>query len=119
MNNQPLTVSMFRNSTECQRAIDLRNKILNDTTTDENGAILWNSNGQPVPAHCFEEAVLDIPAAQGEAINTATNAAINAYILGRANRSPEQRAEEAFEQRAAFGTGVELVNVLTGERTVT
>jgi hypothetical protein len=41
----------------------------------------------------------------------------------QAARSPEeiaeQEAEHAFELRAAFGPGVEVVNVITGRRTVT
>lgn len=42
-------------------------------------------------------------------------AAIDAYIKAQANRTQEQRDEELFEMRAAFGAGEKVVNVLTGE----
>ena len=41
------------------------------------------------------------------------------YKENQANRSDEQRAEEAFEMRAAFGPGETVVNVITGETTRT
>jgi hypothetical protein len=41
------------------------------------------------------------------------------YRKAQAKRTPEQLAEEAFELRAAFGEGVEVVNVVTGKRTRT
>lgn len=40
------------------------------------------------------------------------------YKEGRKNMTAEQKREEAYERRAAFGPGVELVDVLTGERSV-
>jgi hypothetical protein len=46
-------------------------------------------------------------------------AAIAEYIEGRKNISDEQRAEEAFERRAAFGPDVEVVDIITGEVTRT
>tara|TARA_R110002110_G_scaffold144092_1_gene333051 strand:- start:337 stop:504 length:168 start_codon:yes stop_codon:yes gene_type:complete len=44
---------------------------------------------------------------------------IAAYRAAQAARSPEQLAEERFEQLAAFGPGVKLINVITGEETTT
>ena len=38
-----------------------------------------------------------------------------AFIESQANRTPEQIAEERFEERAAFGAGEEIVNIITGE----
>jgi len=35
------------------------------------------------------------------------------------DQEEEARAEQAYEMRAAFGPGVEVVNVITGERTRT
>lgn len=43
--------------------------------------------------------------------------AIEEYIKARANRTEEQKAEELFEMRAAFGKGEKVVNVITGEVT--
>lgn len=40
---------------------------------------------------------------------------IEDYRRARANISEEQKAEEAFERRAAFGPGETVMNVLTGE----
>jgi hypothetical protein len=37
------------------------------------------------------------------------------YIESRKNRSAEQRREEMFEMRAAFGPGERVVDALTGE----
>jgi hypothetical protein len=42
-------------------------------------------------------------------------AAIQRYREARRNRAPEQRAEEMFEMRAAFGPGEKVVDVFTGE----
>ena len=41
------------------------------------------------------------------------------YHKARAERTPEQIAEEEFEMRAAFGPGETVVNVLTGEKSYT
>ena len=38
------------------------------------------------------------------------------YRESQKNRSAEQLAEERFEARAAMGAGVEMVNVITGEK---
>lgn len=46
-----------------------------------------------------------------------TNHNINIYLEARANRTPEQIAEENAEMRAAFGPGETVVNVISGERT--
>ena len=40
---------------------------------------------------------------------------LSAYIKARKNRSAEQRREEMFEMRAAFGPGERVVDALTGE----
>jgi hypothetical protein len=36
--------------------------------------------------------------------------------MSRRRRTAEERAEHAYELRAAFGPGVKVVNILTGER---
>ena len=41
------------------------------------------------------------------------------YCEAQRNRTPEQIAEERFEARAAMGEGVEMVNIITGERWTT
>lgn len=49
-------------------------------------------------------------------VSDKTRKAIEAYRAARAKMTDEDRAEEDYERRAAFGSGVEVVNVLTGER---
>lgn len=44
---------------------------------------------------------------------------IEAYRRAQALRTPEQIAEQQFEMRAAFGPDVDVINVITGERTRT
>ena len=44
---------------------------------------------------------------------------IEQYRQAEANRTPEQIAEQRYEARAAMGPGVEMVNVITGERYTT
>ena len=41
------------------------------------------------------------------------------YAVAQQNRTPEQRAEQRAEARAAMGPGVEMVNILTGEKYIT
>ena len=41
------------------------------------------------------------------------------YTIAQKNRSAEQIREERWEARAAMGPGVEMVNVITGERYTT
>ena len=48
-----------------------------------------------------------------------TEKSIREYIEAQRNRTPEQIAEERFEARAAMGEGVEMVNIITGERYTT
>ena len=56
---------------------------------------------------------------QRAAYEAHTAAAIERYRQAQARRTPEQIAEEQFEMRAAFGPGVEVVNIITGKRTRT
>ncbi len=88
------------------------------TSADEGHKILrWTSNDNVVPADIMEK--IDWPhIAEMDAARDADLAAFMvSYREARANRTPEQRAEELFEMRAAFGPGETVVNVLTGERT--
>lgn len=48
-----------------------------------------------------------------------TKKSIAEYIEAQKNRTAEQIAEERFEARAAMGEGVEMVNIITGERWTT
>ena len=48
-----------------------------------------------------------------------TKAFLEEYRVAQLNRSAEQIREERWEARAAMGPGVEMVNVVTGERYTT
>ena len=48
-----------------------------------------------------------------------TTAFLKEYTIAQKNRSAEQIREERWEARAAMGAGVEMVNVITGERYTT
>lgn len=52
---------------------------------------------------------------QQEARDAHMDAFLKEYRTAQARRTPEQLAEERFEMRAAFGKGVKVVNVFTGE----
>ena len=41
------------------------------------------------------------------------------YAEAQQNRTPEQIAEQRAEARAAMGPGVEMVNILTGQKYIT
>jgi len=48
-----------------------------------------------------------------------TTKSIAEYRVAQSQRSAEQIAEERYEARAAMGEGVEMVNIITGERYTT
>jgi hypothetical protein len=48
-----------------------------------------------------------------------TTAFLKEYTIAQKNRSAEQIREERFEARAAMGPGVEMVNIVTGEKYTT
>ena len=48
-----------------------------------------------------------------------TTAFLKEYTVAQKNRSAEQIREERFEARAAMGPGVEMVNIITGEKYTT
>ncbi len=92
-----------------------RAKFVTDTYP-KDGVLYWASNDRPVPPDIFRDALCEVGVAQIEADRQHTQAALAAYREARRNISPEQAAEEAFERRAAFGPGVEVVDIITGER---
>lgn len=87
----------------------------------EDGKILrWCSNDAVVPRDIMEGT--DWP--YQDEMNAVRDADLSAFVAQYkaarfATPTPEQRAEEAFERRAAFGPGEEVVDILTGERYTT
>ena len=94
----------------------------------QNGAAGWLfDNGEFRPlmddameqlleAGLVDQATVEITA---QARDVYTEKSIAEYIQAQKNRSAEQIAEERFEARAAMGPGVEMVNIITGERYTT
>lgn len=83
------------------------------------GVMTWTKNGR-VP---FDD-MLDAATELGYTIDMdkckalrdiEAVAAIKRYKKMRKNMSAEQKAEEAYERRAAFGPGKRVVDTLTGE----
>ena len=94
-------------------------RVTLETYAEPDGSLWWKSNNHPVPTSCFREYGIPVPEAQEARETEETRKWIAEYRAARANISAEQRAEEAFERRAAFGPGVEVVDVFTGRRTRT
>jgi hypothetical protein len=94
----------------------------------ENGAAGWlfdNGEFRPLMDDAMEQlqeaglvdtATVEITA---QARDVYTERSIAEYIQAQRNRTAEDIAEERAEARAAHGPGVELVNILTGERYTT
>lgn len=106
------------NPYEVERRDELCDKIANDTYVDADGCRRWNM-GNPVPYWSFEEAGLPMTSHERVAYDRATARSIEDYREARANMSPAAREEELAEMRAEFGPGERVVNILTGEVTVT
>jgi len=112
-----------------------RNRALYSVTITESGrtstyeaysndevchtVLRWESNDRCVPMDIMEASDWFHIDSHRQTLNTEQAESIAAYIESRKHISDEQRAEEAFERRAAFGPGEEIVNVLTGERYTT
>ena len=92
-------------------------------TVDADGVFRWNSNGAVPPKDCLNAfRYLELPFKMGatlQAREAQLEEATRRYREAQARRTPEQVAEERAMARAAHGPGVELVNVLTGERYTT
>lgn len=88
---------------------------------DANGVYRWKTSDNVVPGDILEAAGFTDEglAANKVARDEQITRSLKAYTEAQRNRTPEQIAEQQFEARAAFGTGVELVNAITGERWTT
>lgn len=80
----------------------------------------WESNDSPCPLDACER--YKIPCdkdAQAQLISDHLDEFARKYHEAQSRMTPEQEAEHAFELRAAFGPGKEIVDVLTGKITRT
>jgi len=83
------------------------------------GVLRWKSNQAPVPLDIFRDAYCTAPAAQADACDEYSSRAIREFLAAREHMSDDERAEELMMARAAHGPGVELVNVISGQRFTT
>lgn len=96
-------------------------ELFEKTATDGAGVQRWISNNNTVPEDVQREAGV------APSIIEATQAARQADLVRLVKRmraaeeamTPEQKAEEAYEMRAAFGPGETIVNAFTGRVTRT
>jgi len=96
-----------------------------NNTFIKDGAVRWSSNGRCLPADC----VADLVAANLITVATAERTTdmreietlefFAEYRAAQANRSAEQIREERMMARGAMGAGVDMVNIITGERYTT
>ena len=99
--------------------------VMHNSKTGQDTVYRWDSNGQ-IPFSdmlndfcalgLITQAVVD-KSIEVREIETAQF--IESYKKAQKLRSPEQIAEERFEARAAMGSGVDMVNIFTGERYTT
>ena len=94
-------------------------------TMIKDGAVRWSSNGRCLPADCVRDLV-DANLITVETAERTTDMReietlefIQEYRAAQANRTPEQIAEERMMARGAMGGGVDMVNIITGERYTT
>ena len=117
-------IQMYENprfSFEKEEAERLKEQIITDAKA-KRGVIRWVSSKNCLPADCAEFARylgfnVDLEA-QKRARDRELRQLRKEFIEARKSMTDEERMEEMYEMRAAFGPGAEIVNVLTGERFV-
>lgn len=96
-----------------------KHEMIDDTYRDEDGILRWKSNDSVPPQDCLEEMGLDDEDLHH--CRVARDREIDEFLTRyrQAQEGRERTAEEMFELRAAFGPGVDVVNVITGKVTRT
>ena len=87
--------------------------------SDETMVVRWKESGKTVPPHVFEDAFMNVPSEQEDEHKRERDEALDAYRTAQEERTPEEVAAQRRRARSAHGPGVELVNVVTGERFTT
>jgi hypothetical protein len=95
-------------------------EIYADANVSNDGVARWKSNNAVPPADIVavwaaNDKYVDVAACDA-ARDVDTARFFAEYRAAQRRRTPEQIAEERAMARGAHGPGVELVNVLTGER---
>lgn len=102
-------LAAIREKEKLQTREDLKSK-----TYEKDGALYWKSNDAPVPMDVFLAAVVPPPKAQGKACQEHTDKFLAEYR--KAMENYVHTDEEMAEMRAAFGPGIEVMNVVTGKK---
>lgn len=79
----------------------------------QDGVRRWRSNDAVIPPCVYRDAGMECTPAHQAAYDREIAAFLDEY---RRNQPPVPSDEEAFEMRAAFGPGVEVVDIITGRR---
>ena len=104
------------------------NKFKEGEVHFQNGAAGWlfdNGEFRPLMDDAMEQLLeagcvdQDCVAETARQRDVYVEQSLKEYVEAQRNRTAEQRAEERFEARAAMGAGVEMVNIITGERFTT
>lgn len=82
--------------------------------TYDGGGLRWKTNNAVISPSTFKDAYVGCPERQVAAYQEYVDASVAAYRQARANHVPD--VEEMFEMRAAFGPGVTVVDVFTGQK---
>lgn len=97
-----------------KQIVNLRKKFLTDATI-KGDVLRWKSNNRCVPLSILNDARVVPEKAHIDTVNAEDKAAIEMYIKNQQNLTKEQKAEQAFEMRAAFGEGKKITNCITGK----
>ncbi len=95
----------------------LMESVRNDATITD-GVMRWHANDNVPPQEVVEFAKhigLDVDVEKSAQVRTADFAKFAASYR-KIKRTPEQESEAAFERRAAFGPGADVVDVISGRR---
>ena len=90
------------------------NKTLDTNENYIENGILYNRLGRVVDPGICRQYGWDCPAGQAAAYDKYCERVAAEYHAARRNTPVSH--EEAYEMRAAFGPGVEVVNVITGRK---
>jgi len=95
---------------------------LNDqSNVDSEGVYRWKSSNNVIPGDILKTAGFSTEELRINAVarNVQVEEFLTQYVEHQQNRSPDQVAEDRYEALAAMGTGVEIVNIITGEKWTT
>ena len=87
--------------------------------SDETMVVRWTESGKAVPPHVFEDAFMNVPSGQEDEFRREQDEALDAHRTAQEERTPEEIEAQRRRARSTHGPGVELVNVVTGERFTT